>query len=159
MNITELDKARFWIKVTQTDYCWEWTGSLNKQGYGTFRLNGESLAHRIAYKIIHGDIFNSLNVCHKCDNTKCVNPSHLFTGTQSDNMIDKMKKKRHRMFGRASKYNGVTWRNDSKKWRAIVTFKGNKIHIGCFENEIDAAKAYDKFIYEKYKSKEMLNFP
>ena len=93
MKFTERDKARFWIKVKQTKMCWEWTGTLNKHGYGVFNHKKETLAHRISYQIIFGDVFQD-QILHKCDNPKCVNPDHLFLGTHQDNMTDRNNKGR-----------------------------------------------------------------
>ena len=159
MKITELDKARFWIKVTQTNYCWEWSSSLDECGYGRFSLDGEVLAHRIAYQLIHGKISKKILVCHSCDNPKCVNPSHLFIGNQFDNMFDKQLKSNHRRQGRSSRYHGVSWRNDSKRWRSWIKIQGKLVSLGNFKCEIEAAKAYDKECYKQFKRKEMLNFP
>lgn len=89
-------KERFFLKVQKTGTCWLWTGSKNKQGYGYFKVNGKvEKAHRISYFIHNGKIPNKRNILHSCDNPFCVNPKHLFAGTQSENMIDCVKKKRH----------------------------------------------------------------
>lgn len=74
--------------------CWIWQGSKDKNGYGTLRINkADWKAHRYSYKIYNGEIGNKL-VCHKCDNPSCVNPEHLFLGTNKDNMKDMVKKQR-----------------------------------------------------------------
>lgn len=158
MDINERDKARFWIKVKQTNRCWEWTASLNNTGYGVFNLKGETLAHRIAYQIFYGKIGDK-QVLHKCDNTKCVNPDHLFVGNHDDNMKDKQKKGRSRMFGRSSQYLGVSWRNDSNRWRSYIIINKKSIHLACHTNEIDAAKNYDRVAFTEYGITDRLNFP
>jgi len=77
--------------------CWIWKGSKNKQQYGTF-FDGKktSLAHRLIYSLfINKDISETTQVCHKCDNPSCVNPYHLFLGTQLDNVKDMIQKNRN----------------------------------------------------------------
>lgn len=78
-----------------SDECWPWTAGLAPNGYGKFWLNGKTLgAHRISYLIHCGPIPEDKVICHKCDNKKCVNPSHLFLGSMKDNIQDCVKKKR-----------------------------------------------------------------
>jgi hypothetical protein len=82
---------RFWSHVDRTGDCWLWTSAKLPHGYGQFRLvPGETMrkAHRLSYEWAHGPIPEGMGVLHRCDNPSCVNPDHLFTGTQLDNMRD-----------------------------------------------------------------------
>jgi hypothetical protein len=75
--------------------CWIWKKFKNNKGYGMSGLKGKSIrAHRLSYLTFVGEIPNNLFVLHNCDNPACVNPKHLFLGTQEDNMKDKVNKNR-----------------------------------------------------------------
>lgn len=90
-------EKRFWEKVDKTNSCWNWIGSfLKKTGHGQFQTeNGMDYAHRFSWKLHFGEIPKGMFVLHKCDNGKCVNPNHLFLGTQKDNMVDMTQKGRN----------------------------------------------------------------
>lgn len=86
---------RFWEKVKKSEGCWEWTGYCSKVGHGQFQtLEKVDYAHRYSWVLHNGEIPDGLCVLHKCDNPSCVNPEHLFLGTQQDNIIDMYKKER-----------------------------------------------------------------
>lgn len=87
---------RFWKKVETggVDECWAWNSSLDSCGYGTFWLNANVKAHRVAYELTFGEIPEGQHVLHKCDNPRCCNPNHLFLGTHEENMKDMARKGR-----------------------------------------------------------------
>ena len=89
---------RFWAKVEKGDGCWKWTGVKDRHGYGRIFFEGRiQQAHRVSWFLAHGEEVNrSLQCCHKCDNTGCIRPDHLFVGTAKDNLDDCKAKGRYR---------------------------------------------------------------
>ncbi len=93
---------RFWRKVDKTPGqgigdCWMWKNRVSSSGYGQFRLDpkkGHQAASRIAYMLTYGEIPDKTFICHRCDFRSCCNPSHLFPGSQSDNLVDMVMKGR-----------------------------------------------------------------
>jgi hypothetical protein len=96
-------EERFWSKVNKTETCWLWTGHCNCDGYGEFSICGvRILAHRASYLLEYGMLPEGLSVLHSCDNPPCIRPTHLFLGTQQDNVNDMIAKGRAN-FNRAPK--------------------------------------------------------
>lgn len=90
-------EVNFWIKTINLGTCLIWTGAKSSSGYGNIKRNKKSvLAHRQAYEYMNGTIEKNIKVLHRCDNKLCINPDHLFLGTQKDNVIDCINKKRFR---------------------------------------------------------------
>lgn len=169
---------KFWSKVDKSQLspggCWLWT-SYKKQGYGYFRINNKDIgAHRVSYELIYGPFDKCLFVCHKCDNPPCVNPDHLWLGTNQDNMEDMYNKNRgyksHGMnhsiknqnrkisINNKSGYRGVSWFPKMNKWRSFIYFNKKQIYLGSYITKEEAAKAYDEAAKKYFGEFAKLNF-
>ena len=84
-------EERFWSKVEKSESCWMWKGKTNNSGYGS--ICGTS-SHRFSWALFRGRIPEGMRVLHVCDIRKCVNPDHLFLGTQLQNILDAKQKGR-----------------------------------------------------------------
>lgn len=114
-------------KTKTVNGCWEWQGTIDPNGYGRINFRNrklqqysQRLAHRAVMEILHGP--TRLNVCHTCDNRRCINPAHLFFGTQKQNVNDMMIKGRHSP--QRGSNNGMS-KIDEQTVRNIITFKSS----------------------------------
>jgi len=87
-----------WIKsncIVEDNKCWNWNRSLSTHGYGLLSDKRKTwLVHRLVYTLQNGEILEGLLVRHKCDNRKCCNPEHLELGTNQDNALDVLERKK-----------------------------------------------------------------
>jgi hypothetical protein len=135
----EDEKTRFWNKVTKTKKCWIWNAA-NKDGYGRF---GRKYAHRISFEWHIGKIPEGLFVCHHCDNPSCVNPEHLFVGSNLDNVLDMISKGRNSKPPLMAGWNTTQFSNEDLKlfgtmpdYRLAEKLNTNKKTIGRIRKKI-----------------------
>lgn len=90
------ERFREKVDVRGPDDCWPWLASTKQGGYGKCgdERGRVQLTHRVAYQLVNGPIPEGMVVCHQCDNPRCVNPAHLYLGTQADNLRDMRNKGR-----------------------------------------------------------------
>lgn len=94
------------VRTYGPDECWPWYGDLNDTRYGKITVDRVThRAHRYSYEHFVGEIPDGLYVCHTCDHKSCVNPAHLFLGTNHDNQVDAVRKGIHRATSGAEHYN------------------------------------------------------
>jgi len=130
-------KIQLMDMTVKRDNCLIWKGYVFADGYGGYSTKR---VHRLIYELFIGPIPEKMFVCHKCDVPLCVNPSHLFLGTNKDNMSD-MKYKKRSLSG---KLNPAT-REDVKKklrkdWTCInpqgIVFETSNLKLFCETNNL-----------------------
>lgn len=123
-------QQRFETRFHITPGCWEWDAKADKDGYGWFCIGKEKLrAHRVSYQIYKGQTPGALHVLHKCDNPRCVNPEHLFLGTNVDNVKDKISK------GRQMRGPGAMENRRSFKGELSPTAKLTQIQVDAIRQD------------------------
>ncbi len=86
------------VQINEATGCREWKKHCNNYGYGKLTVSGRGVyAHRLSYELCYGPIPQGMDLMHKCDNPRCINPEHLSVGTRSDNMKDCSQKGRARI--------------------------------------------------------------
>ena len=117
MRVTKA--GRFVSYLPLPEGCWEWRGSANRQGYGWFRDGKKNArANRAAFELLVGPIPPGMDVLHHCDNPRCVNPHHLFLGTDKDNAVDREAK------GRGKPWNATL--EAKRKAILLAYYKGDR---------------------------------
>ena len=107
--------------------CWKWKGAIDRYGYGVLSHNNKILkAHRISYEIYYAEPLGNLHCLHRCDNPSCVNPLHLFPGTNLDNVRDKVQKGRCYTGNQKGENNGASKLSDDQVLKIRELYKSGK---------------------------------
>jgi hypothetical protein len=125
---------RYWDKVRRGPKCWTWSAAVSSNGYGWFRLVSTEAgrnSHRVAWELTKGPIPGGLHVLHRCDNRRCVRPSHLYLGTNADNVRDKVAKGRQ-----WRKFSSATVRSVREAIRSGLTYRATSAQLGISLGQI-----------------------
>lgn len=140
-------EVKFWEKVKKSDGCWLWTASLSAGRYGEMndRKRGHIKAHRLSWELHNGSIPDGLEVCHKCDNTLCVRPDHLFLGSHDDNMQDMMRKGRHRVVPKYGSSNPMAKLTESQVAEIRRLYDSDGVHTKAYSGDFSQSKLAKRF--------------
>lgn len=135
---------RFFEKVVYgMSDCWYWRGCTDNLGYGHMNILGEVKAHRVSWRLFRGDPGDKM-VLHKCDVRNCVNPDHLFLGTQTDNMRDCVAKGRHKSVPKYGETNPMAVLTGDKvgQMRAVRAASGRSYSLIAKDFGVSTMTAY-----------------
>lgn len=129
---------RFWSYVDRgsENDCWLWTGARNRDGYGCFRLphRGMATASRLALILATGEDAGKRHVLHRCDNPPCCNPSHLYFGTNVENVADKVGRGRQRTGDQRGERNGAAKLSASDLATIVARFRAGWSNVKIAED-------------------------
>jgi hypothetical protein len=109
--------------------CTLWFGVVNRRGYGRLHVSGRlHLAHRLSYELEHGPVPAGRLVLHKCDQTACIQATHLFVGTHRDNMADCAAKGRYAGQKKTACQHGHPLVGSNVVWRSL---RGSRPYREC----------------------------
>ncbi len=134
------DKKKFESQyVKRKSGCWNWIAGMSG-GYGKFWFQGKRvLAHRFSYELYVGKITNDLHVLHKCNNKQCVNPDHLYLGTEYDNTQDKIKDGNFYGYGSGTLKNRKGQEHPASKLKDVDVIKIKRLlKEGAYQHTIAA---------------------
>lgn len=134
-KMSPAERLARWSRLDPETGCIIFTGTLfSNTGYGSICINYKTRsAHRLAWELANGRIPDGKSILHRCDNPACVNPDHLFAGTQDDNMKDMMRKGRS---SRGSRNNNAKMTEDQARaikadlraTRTVADAHGVRVH-------------------------------
>ena len=132
---------RLWPRVDKTETCWNWTGCLDRKGYGIIgdQVDGRKVSirvHRLAYSLLLGTLNDDDQVDHRCHNRRCVNPEHLRATTHKQNQENRAGASRRSKTG----VRGV-FPTDRGNYEASITHDGKTHHAGRFATVAEAEAA------------------
>lgn len=129
---------RFWAKVDKSGDCWQWTGSITRDGYGMIRFHGRGMgAHRVAWIMAYGEPAPGQEVDHRCHNRSCVNVAHMRLASKKQNMENRKGAHRNSKSG----IRGVHWSKSHKRWCATVDHNNKHVYMEYFIDLDEAAAA------------------
>lgn len=107
-----IERLEYYSEKVSESGCQVWVGGLKRDGYGKIKVNRKmTTVHRVAYEAEYGKIPEGMHVLHRCDVRCCINPNHLFLGTNQDNVHDRVKKGRSADFSGKKNPNYLHGRN------------------------------------------------
>lgn len=135
------DTERFAFYTRRSAGCWIWGGNLMPDGYGRIKFDGVmQQVHRISYQLEIGPIPAGAQIDHTCHVRACINPEHLRIVTNKQNQENQGRTHA----GTSSVHRGVCWYPKTGKWHAQIGHNYKVIHLGYFDDELEAARVVEQ---------------